>query len=127
MIRKTLLLFQFLFPESKFLDVTIICLSNTNPFAIDARQSQCWLGSFPRGPLVSQEFWGSSFMCFKFRTMFVNSDTAIHQGHLDHLMDSDAPLVKMDAKGDPRIIPFGRLLRATGLDEPLAMNQCGAG
>ena len=49
--------------------------------------------------------------------MFVNSDTNVHRGHLDHLMDSDAPLVKMDAKGDPRIIPFGRLLRATGLDE----------
>ena len=56
-------------------------------------------------------------MCFKFRTMFVNADTNIHRGHLDHLMDSDTPLVKMDAKGDPRIIPFGRLLRATGLDE----------
>src|SRR5208282_4399474 len=60
---------------------------------------------------------GQRFMCFKFRTMFVNADTNVHQGHLDHLMDSDAPLVKMDAKGDPRIIPFGRLLRATGLDE----------
>jgi lipopolysaccharide/colanic/teichoic acid biosynthesis glycosyltransferase len=56
-------------------------------------------------------------MCFKFRTMFLNADTAVHQGHLDSLMDSDAPLVKMDAKGDSRIIPFGRLLRATGLDE----------
>jgi len=60
---------------------------------------------------------GQRFMCFKFRTMFVNANTTVHQGHLDHLMDSDAPLVKMDAKGDPRIIPFGRLLRATGLDE----------
>jgi lipopolysaccharide/colanic/teichoic acid biosynthesis glycosyltransferase len=49
--------------------------------------------------------------------MFVNADTTIHQGHLDHLMDSDTPLVKMDAKGDPRIIPFGKLLRAAGLDE----------
>jgi lipopolysaccharide/colanic/teichoic acid biosynthesis glycosyltransferase len=49
--------------------------------------------------------------------MFVNADTSLHQGHLDELMDSDTPLTKMDAKGDPRIIPFGRLLRASGLDE----------
>ena len=74
-----------------------------------------------KGPILFRQervgYLGRRFMCFKFRTMFVNSDTTVHQGHLDHLMDSDAPLVKMDAKGDPRIIPFGRLLRATGLDE----------
>lgn len=60
---------------------------------------------------------GQRFMCFKFRTMFVNADTTVHQGHLNQLMDADTPLTKMDAKGDPRIIPFGRLLRASGLDE----------
>ncbi len=73
------------------------------------------------GPVLFRQervgYLGQRFMCFKFRTMFVNSDTNVHQGHLDHLMNSDAPLVKMDARGDPRIIPFGRLLRATGLDE----------
>jgi len=73
------------------------------------------------GPILFRQervgYLGHRFMCFKFRTMFVNADTNVHQGHLDHLMDSDAPLVKMDAKGDPRIISFGRLLRATGLDE----------
>lgn len=76
---------------------------------------------FSEGPILFRQervgYLGQRFMCFKFRTMFVNADTNVHQGHLDHLMDSDAPLVKMDAKGDPRIIPFGRLLRATGLDE----------
>ena len=56
-------------------------------------------------------------MCFKFRTMFVNADTAMHQGHLHQLMNSNAPMMKMDSKGDPRIIPFGVLLRASGLDE----------
>ncbi len=73
------------------------------------------------GPILFRQervgYLGQRFMCFKFRTMFVNADTTVHQGHLDHLMDSDTPLVKMDAKGDPRIIPFGKLLRATGLDE----------
>ena len=60
---------------------------------------------------------GGKFLCYKFRTMFVNSDTGIHQGHLNQLMNSDAPMVKMDSKGDPRIIPFGKLLRSSGLDE----------
>lgn len=73
------------------------------------------------GPVLFRQervgYLGQRFMCFKFRTMFVNADTAVHRGHLAQLMDSDTPLVKMDAKGDPRIIPFGRLLRATGLDE----------
>ena len=34
-----------------------------------------------------------------------------------NLMDSDAPMVKMDATGDARIIPVGKLLRSSGLDE----------
>ncbi|HTR40176.1 MAG TPA: sugar transferase [Pseudomonadales bacterium] len=74
-----------------------------------------------QGPVLFRQervgYLGQRFMCFKFRTMYVNADTAVHQGHLDQLMDLDTPLVKMDAKGDPRIIPFGRLLRASGLDE----------
>src|SRR5579884_3983979 len=32
-------------------------------------------------------------------------------------MKTNAPMVKMDAKGDARIIPFGVVLRASGLDE----------
>ena len=60
---------------------------------------------------------GRRFMCFKFRTMFVNAETTAHQGHLQQLMNSNAPMTKMDSKGDPRIIPFGVLLRASGLDE----------
>jgi len=74
-----------------------------------------------QGPVLFRQervgYLGRRFMCFKFRTMFVNADTTVHQGHLDQLMDADTPLIKMDAKGDPRIIPFGRLLRASGLDE----------
>ena len=60
---------------------------------------------------------GSRFMCFKFRTMLANTDTSIHQGHLDRLIGSDEPMVKMDLKGDPRIISFGVPLRSSGLDE----------
>jgi lipopolysaccharide/colanic/teichoic acid biosynthesis glycosyltransferase len=73
------------------------------------------------GPILFQQervgFRGSRFMCLKFRTMFCGAETSTHQGHLQQLMTSDVPMIKMDAKGDKRIIPFGRLLRASGLDE----------
>ena len=60
---------------------------------------------------------GKRFLCFKFRTMVVNADTTVHQGHLEQLMHSNVPMVKMDAQGDPRVIPLGSLLRSSGLDE----------
>ena len=60
---------------------------------------------------------GGRFMCLKFRTMFCGAETGTHQGHLQQLMDSNVPMTKMDAKGDSRIIPLGKLLRASGLDE----------
>jgi hypothetical protein len=49
--------------------------------------------------------------------MFVDANTTTHQGHLHQLMNSNTPMMKMDSRGDPRIIPFGLLLRASGLDE----------
>jgi lipopolysaccharide/colanic/teichoic acid biosynthesis glycosyltransferase len=74
-----------------------------------------------RGPVLFRQervgYRGRCFTCFKFRTMFVNADTTTHQGHLHQLMNSNTPMMKMDSKGDPRIIPFGWLLRASGLDE----------
>jgi len=73
------------------------------------------------GPVLFKQervgYRGGRFMCYKFRTMFVNADTAVHQGHLNHLMSANVPMVKMDAQGDPRVIPFGPLLRSSGLDE----------
>lgn len=73
------------------------------------------------GPVLFRQermgFRGRRFMCLKFRTMFVGAETTTHEGHLHQLMDSDAPMVKLDARGDSRIIPFGMLLRSSGLDE----------
>ena len=34
-----------------------------------------------------------------------------------NLMRVDCPMTKLDAYGDPRLAPFGRVLRASGLDE----------
>ncbi len=60
---------------------------------------------------------GRRFTCFKFRTMRVNADARVHQGHLHRLMDSDLPMKKLDSAGDPRLVPCGLLLRSLGLDE----------
>jgi len=62
-------------------------------------------------------YLGRRFRMYKFRTMRVNAETSTHKEHLKTLINSDAPMTKMDAKGDPRIIPFGRILRSSGLDE----------
>jgi exopolysaccharide production protein ExoY len=74
-----------------------------------------------RGPVLFQQervgWRGNFFMCLKFRTMKCGAETVSHQGHLKDLMKSDTPMQKMDSKGDKRIIPFGKILRASGLDE----------
>jgi exopolysaccharide production protein ExoY len=59
---------------------------------------------------------GRPFMIFKFRSMKVHAQTLCHELYLEQLMRGGAPMTKLDA-GDPRIIPWGRFLRATGLDE----------
>ncbi len=60
---------------------------------------------------------GNLFYCLKFRTMKVNADTSGHQQYTAQLIQNpNAPMIKLDNK-DPRIIPFGKLIRATGLDE----------
>jgi len=73
------------------------------------------------GPVLFKQervgYQGGRFRCYKFRTMQVNADTAVHQEHLNHLMRANIPMVKMDAQGDSRVIPFGALLRSSGLDE----------
>lgn len=73
------------------------------------------------GPILFQQqrigFAGIPFMCLKFRTMHCGAETVSHQGHLQDLINSNAPMTKLDAAGDTRIIPFGKILRSSGLDE----------
>lgn len=77
------------------------------------------LGS--KGPILFHQervgHLGQRFTCLKFRTMVTAADTSLHEGHCARLIDSDVPMVKMDSHGDSRVVPFGRQLRATGLDE----------
>jgi len=68
-------------------------------------------------------YQGQIFECYKFRTMQENADTQQHRAHVQQLMEADVPMTKLDAKADPRLVPLGRLLRATGLDElPQVLN-----
>ncbi len=49
--------------------------------------------------------------------MQVTAETHIHEHYFRELMEVDRPMTKLDAYGDPRLAPFGRFLRASGLDE----------
>lgn len=73
------------------------------------------------GPLLFRQrrvgYRGKEFVCFKFRTMAVDAETESHRQHAQNLIKSKGPMVKLDARKDPRLIPLGGVLRACGLDE----------
>ena len=60
---------------------------------------------------------GRHFFIWKFRTMKLSAETQTHEHYFQELMRVDRPMTKLDAYGDPRLAPFGRILRASGLDE----------
>lgn len=60
---------------------------------------------------------GRHFVCYKFRTMSVNAETESHRRYTQELIKSQARMVKLDERKDPRLVPLGSVLRATGLDE----------
>jgi exopolysaccharide production protein ExoY len=70
---------------------------------------------------------GRHFSIWKFRTMKMSAETQTHEHYFQELMRIDCPMTKLDAYGDPRLAPFGRILRASGLDElPQILNVlCG--
>jgi lipopolysaccharide/colanic/teichoic acid biosynthesis glycosyltransferase len=60
---------------------------------------------------------GKHFLIWKFRTMKLSADTRTHEDYVKGLMRANCPMTKLDARGDARLAPFGRILRASGLDE----------
>jgi lipopolysaccharide/colanic/teichoic acid biosynthesis glycosyltransferase len=80
-----------------------------------------WIKLASPGPIFFRQervgHRGRRFMILKFRTMKVNVETQSHERHLEQLIHGNRPMTKLDASGDPRIIPGGRILRAMGLDE----------
>jgi len=102
------------------LDVSVILLTAPVTLLVGAAVALIIkLGS--NGPVIFKQervgYKGQRFVCFKFRTMHVGAETVSHQGHTAQLIKSTAPMTKLDAIKDARIIPFGSILRATGLDE----------
>ncbi len=56
---------------------------------------------------------GQSFEIFKFRTMRVDAEEILHS--LSEFQERDEPFVQL--KDDPRVYPFGQVLRKTSIDE----------
>jgi lipopolysaccharide/colanic/teichoic acid biosynthesis glycosyltransferase len=63
------------------------------------------------GPVLFQQqrvgYRGRLFMCLKFRTMHCSAETNSHQSHLQVLINSNAPMTKLDAASEkPKIYPY---------------------
>jgi lipopolysaccharide/colanic/teichoic acid biosynthesis glycosyltransferase len=73
------------------------------------------------GPVIFRQerigWRGRRFRIFKFRTMHVGADPRRHQRHVRALISSNAPMVKLDERGESRLFAGSWLLRASGLDE----------
>lgn len=60
---------------------------------------------------------GRPFTVWKFRTMHPNASTTVHQQHVTAMIARGLPMIKLDAKGDKRLIRGGSIVRALALDE----------
>ncbi len=103
----------------RILDIGLILLSS--PFLIPLLGLiglSIWLVS--PGPILFRQkrigHRGKPFEILKFRSMRVAAETQGHEQLCKQLMASQNPMTKLDRQ-DKRIIPGGRLLRASGLDE----------
>ena len=80
-----------------------------------------WIIAVSRGPVfVRQERIGRHRRCFpmyRFRTLRIDAVDGSDCGYFDELVRLGSPLMKLDLLRDSRLIPGGRLLRASGLDE----------
>lgn len=67
------------------------------------------------------EWETATFKIWKFRSMFANTDDAIHQAHvqawINGELENDDVEAKAKVKNDPRITRVGRFIRKTSLDE----------
>lgn len=82
-----------------------------------------------KGPVLFRQVrygqYGNKFMVLKFRSMYTNCDSKIHQTYVNRFIagqvdgnagtNSKKPLFKI--QGDPRVTKVGRFLRKTSLDE----------
>ena len=80
-----------------------------------------WIKLVSRGPVFLKQqrvgFKGKLFTFVKMRTMKHGNASIVHKSHILKAIQGDLPLAKLDDKGDARIIPGGRVLRKTCIDE----------
>lgn len=81
------------------------------------------------GPVLFRQFrigqFGAPFTFYKFRSMYTNNDSRIHQEYVARLIDGEAGSKKPGTSqesifkltNDPRVTPAGKFLRRTSLDE----------
>jgi lipopolysaccharide/colanic/teichoic acid biosynthesis glycosyltransferase len=103
----------------RILDVTLILFLSPGWLLLGAIVAVLVKVSSPGPVFFGQRrvgYKGKEFICFKFRTMSVQAVDSPHRRHVQELIRSQNPMVKLDAQ-DPRVAPLGRLLRVSGLDE----------
>lgn len=60
---------------------------------------------------------GKAFMMWKFRTMRPDAESTLHQEHMSSLITQENSMTKLDARRDPRVFSFGKVLRRCYVDE----------
>lgn len=60
-------------------------------------------------------YLGRRFTLWKFRTMHVENNVSKHRSYMQSLIKNGRPMTKLE--NDPSIIPFGKYIRASGVDE----------
>ena len=82
-----------------------------------------------KGPVLFKQVrlgqYGRKFTFFKFRSMYVNTDHAIHEAYIQQFISGGADAQPRDDTrkqvyklvADPRVTPVGHFLRKTSLDE----------
>jgi len=75
--------------------------------------------SSPDAPIMFSQMragrYGKPFRMWKFRTMVANAEELLEKTKQEHGNQMEGPVFKLD--GDPRIFPFGALLRKLSVDE----------
>ncbi len=80
-----------------------------------------WIKIVSPGPVFYKQtrvgFLGRPFKLWKFRTMKVGTDTSMHREYVSRLIRQEDQIMKKLDDRDPNIIPLGRFLRRSGIDE----------